>query len=261
LRQGFITEYDPRRGVSISTLAYEYRRGFEVPEHAHGPDQLIYAVDGVMEVSAGRSVWLIPPHFAIWIPARTTHSIRMPCAVSMRTLYIRRGLGAGLPTGSTALHVSPLLRELILEAVRTKELQIRDRLHCAIRDMLVAQLRIASPMPTYVTLPRDPRARIISDAVMGNPAGRLSLAAMCASSGASVRTVQRIFRREVGSDFESWRRQARLMKAIELLVSGRSVKEVSFALGYRQPSAFVAMFRGVVGTTPGAWMQALQRSS
>ena len=49
------------------------------------------------------------------------------------------------------------------------------------------------------------------------------------------------------------------MKAVELLVSGRSVKEVSFALGYRQPSAFVAMFRGVLGATPGAWMQAMQR--
>jgi AraC-like DNA-binding protein len=49
------------------------------------------------------------------------------------------------------------------------------------------------------------------------------------------------------------------MKAVELLVSGRSVKETSAALGYRQPTAFVEMFRGVLGTTPGAWIQDLQR--
>jgi len=49
------------------------------------------------------------------------------------------------------------------------------------------------------------------------------------------------------------------MKAIELLVSGHSVKEVSFALGYLQPTAFVAMFRGILGTTPGAWIKALQQ--
>lgn len=261
LRQGLITEYDPRRGVSVATLGYEYRRGFQVPAHAHGSDQLIYAVKGVMEVSAGQSVWLIPPHFAIWIPARTTHSIRMADAVSMRTLYMRPGLAAGLPITSTALHVSPLLRELILEAVRTSELKTCSPLHRAVRDVLIAQLKIASPMPTYVTLPRDPRARVIADTVMANPAARRSLALMCASAGASVRTVQRIFRREVGSDFEFWRRQARLIKAVELLVSGRTVKEVSFALGYRQPGAFVAMFRGVLGTTPGAWIQALQRSN
>jgi AraC-like DNA-binding protein len=48
------------------------------------------------------------------------------------------------------------------------------------------------------------------------------------------------------------------MKAIELLVSGQSVKEVGFALGYRQPTAFVEMFRGILGTTPGAWIHSMQ---
>jgi len=51
----------------------------------------------------------------------------------------------------------------------------------------------------------------------------------------------------------------RLMKAVELLVAGRSVKEVSFALGYHQPAAFVEMFRGVLGATPKAWVQSLER--
>jgi methylphosphotriester-DNA--protein-cysteine methyltransferase len=46
-----------------------------------------------------------------------------------------------------------------------------------------------------------------------------------------------------GHDFATWRRQARLMKAVELLAGGSSVKQVAFATGYRQPSAFVEMFR------------------
>ena len=212
-----------------------------------------------MEVSAGQGVWLIPPHFAMWIPARTMHSIRMPETVSMRTLYLRPGLAASLPSTCTILHVTPLLRELIIETVRLRELQVRNRLHCALRDLLVSYLAAAPPMPTYITLPLDSRARAIADAVVGNPADRKTLARMCQSAGASVRTIERVFRREVGSDFEFWRRQVRLMKAVELLISGRSVKETSFALGYRQPTAFVEMFRGVVGATPGAWVQALRR--
>jgi len=73
-----------------------------------------------------------------------------------------------------------------------------------------------------------------------------------------VRTMQRIFRREVGSDFEFWRRQVRLMKAVELLVSGSTVKEAAFAVGYQQPTAFVSMFRSILGATPKAWVQALR---
>ena len=56
-------------------------------------------------------------------------------------------------------------------------------------------------------------------------------------------------------DFESWRRQVRLMKGIELLVAGRSVKEVAYAVGYRQASAFVQLFRKTMGTTPKAWVR------
>jgi AraC-like DNA-binding protein len=71
--------------------------------------------------------------------------------------------------------------------------------------------------------------------------------------------MQRIFPREVGSDFEAWRRQVRLMKAVDVLVAGRSVKEAGAAVGYRQSTAFVQMFRAVLGTTPKAWIQALER--
>jgi AraC-like DNA-binding protein len=254
-----MTQYDPGRGVVISTLAHEYPRGFRVREHSHGSDQFIYAIGGVMEVSAGESVWLTPPHFAVWIPAGTVHSIKMPNTVSMRTLYMRCGLATGMPSTCTVFHVTPLLRELIVETVRVKKLRIRNRLHCALRDLLVSHLEAASPMPTSVTLPKDSRARELADIIIRNPADRQSMVSMCNSAGASVRTIQRVFRREVGSDFEFWRRQVRLMKAVELLVSGYSVKEISFALGYRQPTAFVEMFRGILGTTPGAWIQALQR--
>jgi AraC-like DNA-binding protein len=259
LRHGLITEYDPGRGVSISSLAYDYPRRFQVPEHAHASDQLVYAIRGVMEVSAGRGKWLIPPHFGMWIPSGTFHSIKMPGVVSMRTLYMRRGLASRLPAACTVLHITPLLRELIVEAVRVGELRMRDPLHCALRELLLSQMAAASPMPISVTLPQDRRGRAVADAVMRDPGERRSLAIICGAVGASVRTIQRIFRREVGSDFESWRRQVRLMKAVELLVAGNSVKETGFALGYRQPTAFVEMFRGILGTTPGAWIKALQR--
>jgi AraC-like DNA-binding protein len=42
-----------------------------------------------------------------------------------------------------------------------------------------------------------------------------------------------------------------------LLVAGGCVKEVSFSVGYRQPSAFVETFRKTFGITPKAWMLSL----
>ncbi|MBZ5611208.1 MAG: helix-turn-helix transcriptional regulator [Acidobacteriia bacterium] len=257
---GFLTQYDPKPGVSIATLAYEYPPDYHVPKHSHGSDQVIYAIRGVMQVTSGQSSWLIPPHFAIWIPARSMHKIRMPGAVSMRTLYLRRGLAPRLPRRCAVLQVSPLLRELIVEAVRIGQLRRRNPLHSALRDLILAELEHASPVPSFVTLPEDRRALAIVQAVMANRDAGASFQALCHKAGASVRTIQRIFRREVGLSFESWRRQFRLMKAIELLVSGAAVKQVAFQIGYRQPSAFVEMFRRTLGTTPKAWVSALKKA-
>src|SRR5256884_9183439 len=40
MRHGTLRDYDPGVGVSIATLAYEYPAGYEIPEHAHGSNQL-----------------------------------------------------------------------------------------------------------------------------------------------------------------------------------------------------------------------------
>jgi hypothetical protein len=81
--------FEPGPGVSISTLAYDYPPKWQIPEHEHACYQLVLAQAGVMEVSVAQSRWLIPAQFAIWIPAHVRHSIRMPNAVAMRTLYLR----------------------------------------------------------------------------------------------------------------------------------------------------------------------------
>jgi AraC-like DNA-binding protein len=253
-----LREFDPKRGVSVATLAYEYTAGFQVPEHAHGSDQLIYAVSGIMEVFSGQSMWLIPPHFALWIPAETDHRIHMPGAVSMRTLYFRPGL-VGMPLRCTVLHVAPLLRELILETVRVGRLRVRHHHERALRDLAILHLESASPVPTFVALPGDERALAVARVVLAAPGQARPLAALCEDTGVSVRTIERIFRKEIGTSFEAWRSQVRLTKAVELLVAGRSVKEVAFCIGYRQPSAFVEMFRRTFGMTPKAWTARLKK--
>ncbi len=207
-----ITEYDPKRGISIATLAYEYVSRFQVPEHAHGSDQLIYAVRGVMEVSSGRNVWFIPPQFALWIPALTYHRIHMPEAVSMRTLYLRTSLAARAETDCAVLHVNTLLRELILEIVKVGELRVRDGYHCGLSDVLMRQLHEASTMPTMMTLPREERALAVARAILRHPAESRSMRLLCSEAGVGVRTMERIFLKEVGTSFEAWRRQVRLKK-------------------------------------------------
>jgi AraC-like DNA-binding protein len=261
MRQILIRENDPTPGVSVATHSREYPRGSQIPGHAHGSHQLVYASRGVMEVSSGQSLWKIPPHFGLWIPARTPHQIRMSEAVSMRTLYLRPTRTRRLPLLCTVLHIGSFFRELIVEIVRIGRLRMHNRIECALDDLLIAELERASPVPTGINFPADSRAYRVAQIVMADPGCPISVKSMCVSAGVSVRTLERTFRREVGIDFECWRRQVRLMKAIEMLVAGCRVKEVASAVGYQHPGAFVALFRQTFGTTPKAWMSALERLS
>jgi len=133
-----------------------------------------------------------------------------------------------------------------LRGDRAAATQVDQRLVALHRNLFVE----SNPIPVKWALAR-----------MGLMEGalRLPLTLICARAGVSVRTLERAFRRDIGTDFESWRRQLRLMKAVEMLTSGRTVKEAALSVGYQQPGAFVALFRGTFGTTPKAWVSALQR--
>lgn len=258
LMRQLVRENDPPRGVSVSTHRRDYPAGFQVELHAHASDQLVYASRGIMEVTSGKNIWVVPPFFSLWIPARMPHKIRMSSQVSMRTLYLRQGI-AGLKPEFRVLHVGALMRELIFATMRAGRLRYNNRTEFAIRELLVAELKRASPLPTCVQLPQDSRALEVARRVFAEPAARSSLGDLCQSAGVSVRTLQRIFQREVGLDFETWRRQVRLMRAVELLVEGRSVKETAFMVGYQQPGAFLALFKATFAMTPKAWIADLNR--
>jgi AraC-like DNA-binding protein len=248
-----VTVNDPGPGVSVATFAHDYPRGGHVVAHAHLSHQLMYASSGVMQVTAGNRVWMIPPRFGLWIPARTPHQITMPERVSMRTLYLRPRL-CDRWTMCTVLHVGAFLRQLIIEIVDRGGLRTRRTLDRAFQEILVAELRKASALPSGVTLPADARASIVARAVLEGEEFRRPLSSLCRGAGLSVRTLQRLFRHEVGMDFETWRRQIRLMKAIERLARGQSVKEAAFHVGYREPSTLVALFRSTFGMPPRLWM-------
>lgn len=248
-----LRDFDPGRGIAIATLAHEYPSGFFVSGHAHGSCQLIYATRGVMEVHSDQSEWLIPPSFALWVPAHTHHRIRIPAPVSMRTLYIRPGLVKRTESGCAVLSVGPLLRELILEAVRVGRLRLRSREHCALCDLITLYIDRATPIPAEIRMPRDARARNVAARILQNLHQSPSLQTLCHEAGVSTRTLQRLFRNEIGVDPDAWRQLARLIRAVELLINGNSVKQVAFSVGYTQPSAFVAAFRRVYGLSPKIW--------
>jgi AraC-like DNA-binding protein len=68
----------------------------------------------------------------------------------------------------------------------------------------------------------------------------------------------RAFSAEAGMPFGRWRQQARLFAALEMLAQKKSVTEVAIAVGYDSVSAFIQMFRTMLGTTPRTYFRGSQ---
>jgi AraC-like DNA-binding protein len=62
-----------------------------------------------------------------------------------------------------------------------------------------------------------------------------------------------LFQQETHLSLGKWRQQLRLMRSLQLLAAGEKITHAALEAGYSTPSAFIAMFRKALGTTPGRY--------
>jgi AraC-like DNA-binding protein len=245
-------------GFDVRTLALTLRTGATLGEHRHPWGQLVFACSGVMRVSTAAETWLTPATRAIWAPPGVVHRIDILGEVAMRTLYIAPERAAPLPESPTTLEIMPLLRELILHIVGIGMLvqgrPDHERLAAVLVDLLASARREDLRLP----MPADPRARALALRVQNAPAAADHLGRLAQASGASLRTLQRLFPRETGLTLEAWRRKARLIHSVACLASGASVTTAALDSGYRNVGAFIDAFSQQFGVTPGRYGAAVR---
>jgi len=73
---------------------------------------------------------------------------------------------------------------------------------------------------------------------------------MAARAGLSRRTFTRLSRLETHMSVGNWKMQVRLIEAVTRIASSAPITSVAFDIGYESSSAFSAMFRQSLGTSP-----------
>lgn len=237
----------------LAVLGNDLADGHVIADHAHPWMQLVYAAAGLLRLSTTDGVWMVPPNHAVWVPAGMTHSIACYGPVAMRTVYVRAGNAPESARRCTVVSVPNLLHELILEAVDLALDYDPDSAEGRLAAVILDRIASLPEAPLNLLLPRDARARRVAMALLADPADRRTLDDWARVAGASTRTLARLFQRETGHGFAAWRQRARLQAALPMLAAGRSVSETAMSLGYDQPSAFIAVFRTVLGQTPGRY--------
>jgi AraC-like DNA-binding protein len=153
------------------------------------------------------------------------------------------------------VNVSTLLQELILHACTYPKLSRRSKIQAHLIDFIADQLETVQAIPLQLPNPCDARAVRVAEILQRDPADSKSLEAACRQAGASKRTIERIFREETRLSLGKWRQQLRLMRSLQLLAAGEKITHAALEAGYSTPSAFIAMFRKTLGTTPRRYFE------
>jgi AraC-like DNA-binding protein len=153
------------------------------------------------------------------------------------------------------IEVSPLLRQLLLDAVDMPpayDLAGRDG---ALAALLLHEVERAPVLPLHIPLPRDRRLAPLCKAFIAAPDARAAPQAWAERLHMSPRTFSRHFRQQTGMAFSEWRQRACVVLALARLASGESVTAIALDFGYQSPASFSTMFRRVLGRPPTEYLR------
>ena len=255
----------PTRQRPVRVKYRRLRADTQIKPHNHPWAQVAISTSGVIRLGVPTGTYIVPPSRAVWIPPGVEHQVTMVEDADLRTLYFHQPAGRCGPGVAKqeedawrqcrVLEVSDLLRALVREmptvsnegpTLSPDELARERHLSALILD----EMRRANPVRLGVDLPHDKRLRSLCEAVITDPTRHETLDEWARDTGASPRTVARLFRHELGSTFTQWRQQVVLAKALSLAASRMPMAQIATELGY-SPSAFSAMVRKSVGQSPG----------
>lgn len=250
---------DPLR--PLIAVASEVFDAHIIPMHQHPRAQLLYAAHGKMRVRLGKATWIVSPRTGVWVPCGMPHQVDASASVSYRSIFVSPRLAQAIPAYHQPITIDALTREIILEATSFGPFYRPNSAESRLLDVLHDRLRRTQPEMLSIPLPNDMRARRICEALLAQPGENHRLETWSHRVGASERTLARLFRNETGITFAEWLRRVRLSLALERMMRGEAVTRIALDLGYATPSAFCAMFRRVLGVSPGQYMASLNKNA
>jgi AraC-like DNA-binding protein len=229
--------------------------GFHMDAHSHRDGQLVYAASGVLATTTELGTWVAPANRVTWTPPGFEHSHRFYGLTDVRLIVIPAGACSALVAEPSVFAVSPLLREGLL-ALTDQSGRRPDAVE-RLRGVVIDELIEAPDQSLHLPEPRDDRLRAVTDLLRADPGKAATLAELGRATGASDRTLSRLFNEELGMSFLRWRTMLRVHHALIQLTSGRSVTDTAIECGWSNPTSFIEAFTAVVGQTPGRYQAAL----
>lgn len=248
---------DLRRGGRASGGSFLYHGdGLITGWHCHDVHQIEYAIGGVVEVETDTAHYLLPPQQAAWLPAGLDHQATMNPDVKTVAVMFDPALVPHAGDRARILAVSPLIREMMIYALRwpidrPHGDELSDTFFRTLANLVAEALEHEAPL----SLPTSDHP-IVAAAMAYTKAHLASVTAEEVSRAVSVseRTLRRLFADTLGLPWRTYLLHARMLRAMALLAApDTSVQETASAVGFDSLSSFTRAFTQFSGETPSTY--------
>lgn len=222
-------------------MVKHYESHYSSEVHSHDYSHLVFIHQGCQIISTDKDSLLSMPGSLIYIPAGVPH--RADALKQSQVSLLRLPLGS-IPelTEICILDISPIVTQLFsLWENGGPKPKLEPHYIQVLMDQCTLCKAVDNPLIAKEGM--DRRLLPVIDALSNKPSIKLSISDLSKQTGASVRTLNRLFLTSFKASFREIRQKVVMERAEKMMAKGISATEIAFELEYSSLSAFSTAFK------------------
>jgi AraC-like DNA-binding protein len=218
--------------------------------------KLVLVRSGALDLEGASGGWLILPGHMVFIPAERAFALQTGSATCLEVVHFDPACTPWHHHGCWVTGATPLATNLIERALEwdVEEVTGEALAHHLFRTLaLLCRELFSGPRMLWLPAAKSPEMRAVVRYLSAYLA-EATVKDAADAAGISARTLQRRCVDEFQMSWRGFLREARMTRALELLVQGHPVGSIARAIGFESVSAFTVAFSQRFGTPPSGYV-------
>ncbi|ASK29971.1 AraC family transcriptional regulator [Chryseobacterium sp. T16E-39] len=223
--------------------------------------QLVYVESGFQYLTVEGKMYLLPQNHAAWIPAKAIHKTNSHSErIRLMIMFFDSTKDDSFYNTVNVFSVPPVLKEMI----RYAEKWSRDTDESDDENIFLKALYnelpnfVADSIQLHISLPKDKRLTQAINHLNTHYTQDLKMEDLSDIASLSLRSLERIFKKETGLTLIKYQQMLRIIKSLELLSANEwTISEIAYQVGYKSLQAYTNSFQSVMQYRPSDFIKNL----
>ncbi|QJD97737.1 AraC family transcriptional regulator [Mucilaginibacter robiniae] len=230
--------------------------------HRHQKVQLVYVESGFQYLTVEGKRYLLPQNHAALIPSGAIHKTNSHSEkIRLMVLFFDVNKSDSFYQEVTVFNVPPVLKEMIKYAEKWSKSKEDTKDEAIFLRALFNELPhfVAVSLQLHIPFPKDKRLTKAIKYLHQHYAEEIKMEDLSTAASLSLRTLERVFKKETGLTLAKHQQILRIIKSLEYLSSNDcTISEIAYKVGYKSLQAYTNSFQSVLQYRPTDFLRKIK---